>query len=217
MYGDVSNLPTLHLGRKFASPKKPESVRAKRALKRHMTTLIESTSKRSKSQHFSGSSSCPVTPAVSDSCDEDKMSEEPLSVSIGEQLFSVHELPEESTSEGSHLNLSARIDALEAETRQLKAPQASQKAIPWRISSIASNDELIRFYTGFVSYEFPGGKVRENTLNRAVFRRYSASISPCFLACFRYLSSRYRRFTPTDRRKTARKVSKLLLALSRCE
>ena len=63
----------------------------------------------------------------------------------------------------------------------------------------------------------PGGKVRENTLNREVFRRYSASISPCFLACFRYLSPRYRRFAPTDRRKTARKVSKQLLALSRCE
>ena len=64
---------------------------------------------------------------------------------------------------------------------------------------------------------YPGGKVRENTLNRAVFRRHSASISPCFLACFRYLSPRYRRFAPTDRRKTARKVSKQLLALSRCE
>ena len=29
MYGGVSNLPTLHLGRKFASPKKLEGVQAK--------------------------------------------------------------------------------------------------------------------------------------------------------------------------------------------
>ena len=59
-----------------------------------------------------------------------------------------------------------------------------------------------------------GGKVRENTLNHP---RSSASISPCFLTCFRYLSPRYCCFAPTDRRKTAIKVSKQLLALSRCE
>ena len=84
------------------------------------------------------------------------MSEEPLSVSIGEQLcsdYSVHELPEESTSLGSHLTLLARINALEAETRRLNATLAGQGAIPWRISCIANNDELIRIYTGFVSYE----------------------------------------------------------------
>ena len=151
MYGDVSNLPTLHLGWKYASPKKPEGVWTKRALKRHTTTLVESKFKRSKSQLSSGSSSCPVTPALSDSYDEDIMSEEPLSVSIGEQLFSdysVHELPNESTRDDSHRTLSARIDALEAETRQLKATQANQKAVPWRISCTSNDDELIRFYSG---------------------------------------------------------------------
>ena len=54
---------------------------------------------------------------------------------------------------GSHLTLLAHINALEAETRQLNATLASQRAIPWRTSCIANNDELIRFYTGFVSYE----------------------------------------------------------------
>ena len=82
-----------------------------------------------------------------------KMSEEPLSVSIGEQLFSdysLYELPNESAENESHSTLSARIDMLEAETKQLKA---SQRATPWRISCIAHSDKLIRFYTGFVSYE----------------------------------------------------------------
>ena len=121
-----------------------------------MTTLTESSSKRSRSQLSSGSSFRPVAPALSDSYDEDKMSEEPLTASIGEQLFSdysVHELPDENVRDGTNLTLSARVDALEAETRQLKAAQASQKAVPWRISCITNDDELVRFYTGFVSYE----------------------------------------------------------------
>ena len=53
-----------------------------------------------------------------------------MSESIGEQLFSdysVHELPSESMRDVSHHSLSACIDALEAETRQLKATQANQK------------------------------------------------------------------------------------------
>ena len=61
MYGNVSNLPTLHLGQKFASPKKPEGERAKWALKRRTTTLAVSTPKCSRSQLSSGSSSRPVT------------------------------------------------------------------------------------------------------------------------------------------------------------
>ena len=113
-----------------------KGVRAKCALKCHTTTLVKRTSKRSISQLSSGSSSRPVTPAVSDSCDEDKNVRRTNIRPIGEQLFSdysVHALPDESTNEGSHLTLSARIDALEAETRQLKVTQASQKSFPWRI------------------------------------------------------------------------------------
>ena len=86
------------------SPKKPEGVRTKQALKRRMTTLAESTSKHSRSWLSSGSSH-PVTPALSD---EDKISE-PLSLSISEQLFSdysVHELPNENMRDGSNLTLS---------------------------------------------------------------------------------------------------------------
>ena len=86
MYGDASNLPMLYFGRKFASPKKPEGVRAKWALKRHVTTLTESSCKRSRSQLSSGNSSRPVTPALSDSYDEDKMSEEALSVCVSSRL-----------------------------------------------------------------------------------------------------------------------------------
>ena len=50
--------------------------------------------------------------------------------------YSVYELPDENMRAGTNFTLSACVDALEAETKQLRAAQASQKATPWRLSCI---------------------------------------------------------------------------------
>ena len=77
---------------------------------------------------------------------------------VGEQLstdIGVHELPNEdglpqfSTEVVVNTALLARIEVLEAENARLKSePQKAH----FRLEDIKHDDNLVRFYTGFVSY-----------------------------------------------------------------
>ena len=64
--------------------------------------------------------------------------------------------------------LVARIEALEAENKALRHKLSSQKLKHFRSENITSNDSLVRFCTGFRSYEilvlffeFPGPSVND--------------------------------------------------------
>ena len=90
-----------------------------------------------------------------------------------ETNYQVHELPSESEAMSDAPSSSAqssdfpsqatevlvntalldRIESLEAENRSLKAVSV-KKMQPFRIEQIQGNDRLVRFYTGFVSYDF---------------------------------------------------------------
>ena len=80
-------------------------------------------------------------------------------VEIGQQLesnYSVHELPtcDESTNDSCSVTLNAallaRIEILEAENAKLKSQCDERKY--FRIECVADDDNLVHFYTGFVSY-----------------------------------------------------------------
>ena len=88
------------------------------------------------------------------------ISVDPLSVPVGEPLLSdytVHELPGHEESSGTEPLLDAallsRIEALEAENRYLRKQLDSDKQQHFRLENISSDDALVQFYTGFISYE----------------------------------------------------------------
>ena len=157
LHGDSTNVPSLHIGRHFSSPKKSETDHAKRAQIRASRSpsfssplLFRPVRKRSSTTPLSSSSV--HTPGESTTEDE------PMCVSVGEPLLSdyhVHELPLSSSSESkpSQTTLAARVEYLEAETKYLKS-QGDVKVMPqgFRVSQIAKDDSLIQFYTGFASY-----------------------------------------------------------------
>ena len=99
-------------------------------------------------------SSLSVTTPGSTSTDDEQKS---LSASIGEPLssdFGVHELP---GYDGGHdklvdTALTARIEMLESQMQHLKGHDCTKTAF-FRVEKIAENDSLIRFYTGFISFE----------------------------------------------------------------
>ena len=82
-----------------------------------------------------------------------------LTASVGEQLmtdYGVHELPGTSTvtdSDNIVLNtgMLARIEYLEAEVQRLKLINTEKPH--FRLEQIANDDALVRFYTGFPSYD----------------------------------------------------------------
>lgn len=180
--GDVSQTPSLHLGKRFASPRKmrtPRGLRVIKAAKRKsLYPLVTSTPKRhSTTTTPSPSTSRAVTSASSEITDDDydPIAATKLSTPIGEPLlsdYSVHELPsvsDESCPNSLSMSLDnmlpnetevivntalvARIEALEAENKALHHKLSSQKPKHFRLENIASNDSLVRFYTGFQSYE----------------------------------------------------------------
>ena len=173
--GDATKDPQLNLGKRFASPKKRWTSRAKRAQKR--TRLFN--------QRPESSSSCSVTPASQkeNGSEASESVTPPVMVArIGEQLdtsFQVHELPTDdsiSVSSASASTLSpfssvskgnsnsdtsvlvskallSRIEYLEAKNKSLKSKKSPTVGnAPFRVECIANDDKLIKLYTGFTTY-----------------------------------------------------------------
>ena len=155
LHGSSSTTPSLDIGPRFASPKKRHSDRSKR---------VEKRSFRSPSFHSPPPSTLLAKrPALESSCDtsvasntdDDRSS---MCASIGEPLlsdYSIHELPS-SSEKHSDSALTARVEFLEAETKYLRSIADASKApviSKFRLSQIANDDSLVRFYTGFCSYQ----------------------------------------------------------------
>lgn len=163
--GDQTQMPSLALGQKFLSPKKHYTERGKRALKRKSLSpaLLLPHSKRPLQ---SGEL---TTVSESDECDS--RSDTPFSAPPGEQLlsssdYSIHELPSDdsvvcsNTCDGSDTQvlvnkaLLSRIEVLEAENKKLRSQLRIQKPKLFRVENISHNNTLVKFYTGFISFEF---------------------------------------------------------------
>ena len=156
LYGDISSIPSLDIGARFCSPKKP-SERSRRREKRGI--LPPPVKKKClQSTPRSSVSSTPAPEFDVSSTDDDRSSS--LFATIGEPFLSdyqVHELPGSSEPDASSNDvvidaaLSARIEVLEAEVTHLSA--APNKKDFFRIEQISEKDSLVRYYTGFSSYE----------------------------------------------------------------
>ena len=162
--GDSTQVPSLDIGKHFASPKKLQSKRHARSRSNSVSPSSVPSRKRrmlsmSTSPHLSP---CNSSADVSDVNDKSHSDQESLIASIGEPLLSdygVHELPDvEDTSytlsfskkEVVNRALLARIEFLEAENQKLKDCCDVAQPKHFRLENI---DSLVRFYTGFHSYE----------------------------------------------------------------
>ena len=189
--GDAkSHDPQLSLGKRFASPKKRWTGRAKRAKRREAARNLfseESHSKTSGKNPSSGSTSAN---------DGEAVEEHPLLVTqVGEQLeteYQLHELPTDdslSTSTSSRTlsspfssmsatdnstkvlvdkALLSRIELLEAENKDLRSKLSKVARKNFSVEDVAGNDDLVKLYTGFTTYsvflafyEFLGPSVHE--------------------------------------------------------
>lgn len=161
--GDTKNRPSISLGKRFVSPKKSWTSRAKRAKSREDREAERSLfgeSSSSNSRH-----STIVSPSEQDMPSTAQESEEatPLLVSVGEQLrtdYELHDLPTVSKEDEEayillNTGLLAKIEALESENRDLRAKllQATNGQSIFTATNFASNDNMIKLYTGFPSYE----------------------------------------------------------------
>ena len=173
--GDVTQTPSLHIGKRFASPKKLQSARGVRAttfsIKRRRLVNVTCGTKRSISSPSispspTSSTLRSMTPATPCSSDDPCLGATPLCTQVGEPLlsdFSVHELPCESGDSSSeappppaidvtvNAALIARIEALEVEKKTLTS-QLALKKTQFCIEEISHDDSLIHFYTGFHTY-----------------------------------------------------------------
>ena len=154
LYADTSNVPSIDIGRRFSSPKKGATARGIRCTRRS-TDLQSPPPPKKKCQQTTPPRNHPPVSSTpgSSATDDDRRS---LSASIGEPLvsdFRVHELPgcDESHDVVLDAALSARIDVLEAEVTQLRSVPNKQRF--FRIEQISGQDSLVRFYSGFASFE----------------------------------------------------------------
>ena len=175
---DPRNKPELSLGKRFASPRKQWTSRAKRAKARESSS--RSLTLQMSASHQSHSStpenlSVPSTPEP-----QETPIGTPLVAADGEELdsdYMVHELPSHDTisesgsstlmsasmcvmqDESSQVLVStallARIEALESENLKLKEEISSiaSQTRNFTINSIAADNKLVKLYTGFPSYE----------------------------------------------------------------
>lgn len=158
--GDVSQPPSLTLGKSFASPMKMSTPRGERAVKRRKlcsqpfivakcrnpsvsreeTPVSSSEDSLNTSQQFSSPAPCSTVSSSDIFSDSSSMSS---SVSNRQSDTSVI----------INTALVARIEVLEAENKAMKKEMSVQRAKYFRLEDIKENDKLIRFYTGFDSYE----------------------------------------------------------------
>ena len=189
--GDAkSHDPQLNLGKRFASPKKRWTGRAKRAKRREGARILfdeESHSTTSTKDPSSGSASAN---------DGEGVERRPLLVAeVGEQLetdYLLYELPTDdslstATSSGALSSpfssvsasdnstrvlvdkaLLSRIELLEAENKDLKFKLSKMSRKTFSVEDVAGNDDLVKLYTGFTTYsvflafyEFLGSSVNE--------------------------------------------------------
>ena len=154
LHGDSLNTPSLDFGKRFASPKKLNTERSRRVMKRARCSVSTSSLTGTPASSCASSVSAPIPSLESGSTMED----EPMSVAVGKPLLSdygVHELPLQTSYKESDTGaaLSARVEYLEAEIKHLRNFTDTQKMpMLFRIEEIADNDSLIKFYTGFASY-----------------------------------------------------------------
>ena len=140
--GDVTNDPQINLGKRFASPLKKEHPRTKRAKRRCEDKELRELREKSESRSRS------VTPALTTPAGTPQASR---SVTPQTSLPDNPSALEKDTAVLVNTALIARIEALEAENCSLKK-NVPQSEGPFRIEQIKSDDKLIRFYTGFMSY-----------------------------------------------------------------
>ena len=144
----------MNIGKTFLSPKKIFEDRGKRAFKRSSTSRLP----LSKSKRSATISPSPIDGATPCSSTTDDDQRSLLTSSVGEPLlsdYSVHELAGYEDTCDSLVNTACttRIEFLENESRYLNSLLLSKKADFSRIEQICHNDSLVRFYTGFASYE----------------------------------------------------------------
>ena len=157
-------MPSSSLGKRFASPKKCWTSRAKRANNRQAEkNLFGSSSHGSMIETPSTSTKQGVS--AQEMAVQEQQETTPLLAPVGEQLrtdYQLHDLPTVSKDdEETHILLNtgllARIETLESENRELKAKllqaTATNVLSSFTATNFAGNDELIRLYTGFPSYE----------------------------------------------------------------
>ena len=146
--GNTDNPPNLIIGKRFSSPVKKQHPRAKRVKLREKSREI-----RKLSASRSSSESRTPTPA-----DQEWVAHE--STPTGDQLeaeHTVHELTEcAATSTRTDVlidrALLARIEFLEAENERLEKEAQKVNSQHFRIEQIKQDDNLVRFYTGFISF-----------------------------------------------------------------
>lgn len=194
LHGDSSNIPVLDLGKCFASPKKVDTNRNKRALKR--STRSPSTSG---SGVCGGAKRVAITPssrASSIGVATPSSSRAPPTTPVsttGDEGMSVSDSSACRLSFRSDTStaLAARVEFLEAESKYLQST-VHAKTIPqlFRVEQIAKNDSLVQFYTGFSTYqlfltffEFLGQAAYElkywgDSERKTSRRRKNAALSP---------------------------------------
>ena len=164
--GDISNTPSLYLGKKFRSPKKMLTPHGERARKRQKLSI-------SPPSMFSPSPSpapsVTSTPVSSDVSDDLVLEHEKMTTSDSEMLLSdcsIFDLPADQAATSKQIGspsnessvivnkaLLTRIEVLEAVVKHCQKQLHKQGPSHFRIENIASDDSLIKFYTGFPSYE----------------------------------------------------------------
>lgn len=192
--GDIAQPPSLSLGKRFSSPKKPFTSRGMRAAKRRKICVPLPVSSVRKSPSLSREvtpstpetssplTTTPTDPVTTTLFPPPTLLSPPTQVSTSDQfspptLFSVPQFSSPTQSEysdgDSSVNVSsipssadrheteviintalvARIDALQVENKTLKDALSNQKSRYFRLQDIADNNKLVRFYTGFESYD----------------------------------------------------------------
>ena len=145
--GDISNLPSLSVGKRFASPKKrPVSIRVPVRPKQGKKRVKKSLFERPSPSHSTLPDSAATTSTLGDSEYDSSL---PSTSNVDMERDTERREDLEITVNAA---LMAHIEVLEQENANLKrAVEASGKK-PFRLEDIAHDDRLVRCYTGFPSY-----------------------------------------------------------------